>query len=56
MMRGGLPSGRAYAACALASLLILFAGEITGTHPVYPWHTRFSITPGPLVPASALHT
>jgi hypothetical protein len=39
---------RAFAGCGLAMLLVLFAGELTGAISVYPWHTRFSIVPGPI--------
>jgi hypothetical protein len=46
----GLPSGRAYAVLGAASLMLLFAGEITGTYRVYPWNTAFFITPGPYLP------
>jgi hypothetical protein len=41
---------RAYAACGVAAILILFAGELTGTISVYPWHTRVYIVPGAMDP------
>ncbi len=39
---------RAFAGCGLAMLLVLFAGELTGTISVYPWHTRFYVVPAPI--------
>jgi hypothetical protein len=44
---------RAFAACGIAALTILFAGELSGTISVYPWQTRFYITPGPFGPTPA---
>jgi uncharacterized membrane protein YfcA len=46
--RGRDDGARAFAACGIAALTILFAGELTGTITVFPWHTRFYIVPGPL--------
>jgi len=37
----------------IAVLTILFAGELTGTITVYPWHTRFYVVPGPYDPGAA---
>ena len=51
VLRNGKGAGaRAYATCGIAALLILFAGELTGTISVYPWHTRVYIVPGVLDP------
>jgi hypothetical protein len=44
---------RAYATCGLAAITILFAGELTGTISVYPWHARTYIVPGVYDPAGA---
>jgi|GEM_PF-2812919 len=49
VLRNGKGAGtRAYASCGIAAILILFAGELTGTISVYPWHTRFYVVPGVL--------
>lgn len=45
--RGRDNGARAFAGCGIAVLTILFAGELTGTITVYPWHTRFYVVPGP---------
>jgi hypothetical protein len=48
VLRGGKGAGaRAYAVCGIATILILFGGELTGTISVYPWHVRTYIVPGP---------
>ena len=54
VFRHGKGAGaRAYASCGVAAILILFAGELTGTISVYPWHARFYIVPAVLdTPAS----
>ena len=44
---------RAFAACGIAALTILFAGELTGTITVYPWHARFYIVPSAIGPTPA---
>ncbi len=59
VLRHGKGAGtRAYATCGIAAILILFAGELTGTISVYPWHTRVYIVPGvldrPASPAPAI--
>ncbi|MEA2784916.1 MAG: hypothetical protein QOF71_1020 [Candidatus Eremiobacteraeota bacterium] len=52
VFRTGKGAGaRAYASCGIFVILILFAGELTGTISVYPWHTRVYIVPGPMNPA-----
>lgn len=38
--------GRAYATCGIAVLAISFAGELTGTISIYPWHARTYVVPG----------
>jgi len=34
-------STRVWASCGVFMIVLLFAGELTGTISVYPWHTRF---------------
>lgn len=55
---GNGPGARAYAACGFAAIVLLFAGELTGTLTVYPWHARLYVTPGvldrPASPAPAI--
>jgi len=49
VFRHGKGAGaRVYATCGIAAILILFAGELTGTISVYPWHTRVYVVPGVL--------
>jgi ABC-type arginine transport system permease subunit len=48
--KGEGAGARAYASCGIAAILILFAGELTGTISVYPWHTSVYIVPGPMNP------
>jgi hypothetical protein len=50
--KGGLGT-RAYAACGLTAITILFVGELTGTISVYPWHARTYIVPGVYDPTAA---
>jgi len=50
--RGRDNGARAFATCGIAALTILFAGELTGTVSVYPWHTRFYAVPGPFDPGT----
>jgi hypothetical protein len=38
---------RLYASCGILVLTLLFAGELTGTVTVYPWHARFYVVPLP---------
>ena len=49
-LKGKGSGARAYASCGIIVILILFAGELTGTISVYPWHTRVYIVPGPMNP------
>ena len=51
-LKGKGAGARAYASCGVTMILILFAGEVTGTISIYPWHTRVSIVPGPMNPPS----
>jgi hypothetical protein len=39
---------RCFASCGIVVILTLFAGELTGTISLYPWHTSFFIVPGPV--------
>ena len=49
VLRGGKgPGARAYAMCGIAAIVILYAGELTGTISIYPWHTRIYVVPGVL--------
>ena len=51
VLRKGKGAGaRAYASGGILVILVLFAGELTGTISFYPWHTRFYIVPGPMNP------
>ena len=51
VFRNGKGAGaRAYASCGIGVILVLFAGELTGTITVYPWQTRVYMIPGPLNP------
>jgi hypothetical protein len=47
VFRHGKGAGaRAYATCGIAMIVMLYAGELTGTISIYPWHTRIYIVPG----------
>ncbi|MDP9104808.1 MAG: hypothetical protein M3N49_02640 [Candidatus Eremiobacteraeota bacterium] len=47
VFRKGKGAGtRAYATCGIVAILTLFAGDLTGTISVYPWHTRLYVVPG----------
>jgi hypothetical protein len=48
VLRKGDRGARAYAACGIATIALLFGGELTGTIHYYPWHARLYMTPGPL--------
>jgi hypothetical protein len=40
-------STRVWASCGFLAMIVLFAGDLTGTIRVYPWQTRFYMVPGP---------
>jgi ABC-type arginine transport system permease subunit len=47
VFRNGKGAGaRAYASCGIAVIAVLFAGELTGTISIYPWHARVYVVPG----------
>jgi len=46
VMRSGRGLGtRTFAGCGMTAIVVLFAGELSGTISVYPWHTTFYIMP-----------